>query len=300
FLERYKDRLAADVIVLTDTANLATGVPSITYALRGIVVVEVEVTAVDHPLHSGMWGGPVPDSTMALCRLLARLVNPDGSVAVPHFYDSVAPMTDAERARMKALPFDEAAFRSDAGLFDGVRFAGERGYTVYEQIWRRPSINVSAMESSPLEGASNQIVPAARARIDVRTVPNMDGRAIGKLIEDELRRDPPFGVRVTTRTVAAGGHWMTDPSGPAFDAAARALAKGYGRPTAFIGCGGSIPFVEPFSRVLGGAPALLLGLEDPICNAHSENESLSLSDFEKALKSAAYLYDELSRLRVAR
>jgi acetylornithine deacetylase/succinyl-diaminopimelate desuccinylase-like protein len=114
------------------------------------------------------------------------------------------------------------------------------------------------------------------------------------LLSEALQRDPPWGVRVTTRTHAVGGWWSTTPEGPAFDAAARALEAGYGVPAAFIGCGGSIPFVEPFARVLGGVPALLLGLEDPISNAHSENESLSLSDFKKGIRSTVHLFAELA------
>jgi acetylornithine deacetylase/succinyl-diaminopimelate desuccinylase-like protein len=295
-LEAHRSRFDADVIVLTDTANLATGVPSITYALRGIVIVDVEVTAIDHPLHSGMWGGPVPDSAMALCKILGRLLGSDGTIQIPGIYDDVRPMTADERARLSALPFDMAAFRADACVHDEVCLAGEQDYSPYELMWRRPSIAITAMEASPIKGATNQIIASARARVGIRTVPDMDGRKVARMLEAELKRDPPWGVRVTTTQQTAGAWWITDPTGPAFDAAARALSRGYGTATTFIGCGGSIPFVEPFSRVLGGVPALLLGLEDPVCNAHSENESLCLDDFHKALRSAIHLYAELARL----
>jgi acetylornithine deacetylase/succinyl-diaminopimelate desuccinylase-like protein len=294
FLERYRSRLDADVIVLTDTANLAEGMPSITYALRGIAIVDVEVEALDHPLHSGMWGGPIPDAPMAMCKILGRLLADDGTIAIPGIYDDVLPMSQAERARLAELPFDEKAFRADAGLLEGTRLAGEKGYGPYELMWRRPSIAITAMEASPIKGASNQIIASARARVGVRTVPNMDGRKVAELVAETLRRDPPWGVRVTTRTHGVGGWWNTEPKGPAFDAAGRALEAGYGVPATFIGCGGSIPFVEPFATILGGVPALLLGLEDPICNAHSENESLSIEDFKKGTRSAVHLYDELA------
>jgi acetylornithine deacetylase/succinyl-diaminopimelate desuccinylase-like protein len=296
FLSAYRSRLDADVIVLTDTANLVAGLPSITYALRGIVVVDVEVEAIDHPLHSGMWGGPVPDAPMALCTILSRLVADDGSIAIDGLYDDVRPLSPALAERLGALPYDEAAFRSDSGMLEGVGFAGEQGRSTYELLWHRPALSISALEAAPLKGASNQIVPSARARVGLRTVPDMDAKATADRLVAALQADPPWNVRVSTEVKAAGGWWITDPNGPAFDAAQRALNKGFDEESVFIGCGGSIPFVEPFATVLGGAPALLIGLEDPLCNAHSENESLLLSDFVKAVNSAVYLYDELARL----
>jgi acetylornithine deacetylase/succinyl-diaminopimelate desuccinylase-like protein len=283
--------------VLTDTANLASGLPSITYALRGIVVVDVEVAAIDHPLHSGMWGGPVPDAPMALCMMLGSLVADDGRIAIDGLYDKVQPIDAAVRERLERLPYDEAEFRQDAGFLEGVQMAGEKDCGPYEQMWHRPAITISALEAAPLKGASNQIVPSARARIGVRTVPDMDSRDTAEALCRALRDRAPWGVQVTTDIKAASNWWITDPGGPAFEAAERALATGFGKDSVYIGCGGSIPFVEPFAKVLGGVPALLIGLEDPICNAHSENESLLLSDFNKGVVSAVYLYDELSRFK---
>jgi acetylornithine deacetylase/succinyl-diaminopimelate desuccinylase-like protein len=296
FLEHHQERLSADVIVLTDTANLASGIPSITYALRGIVIVDVEVEAIDHPLHSGMWGGPVADAPLAMSKLLARLVDDSGKIAIDGFYDDVKPLDAELRDKIRALPYDEAVFRADAGVLDGVALAGEAGYLPYEQVWHRPSLSISALEAAPLAGASNQIVASARARIGVRVVPDMDPRKTAERLCRALESDPPWNVRVTTSVKAVAGPWLTEPRGPAFEAAERALERGFDKKAIYIGCGGSIPFVEPFARVLGGVPALLIGLEDPICNAHSENESLLLSDFVKALKSAIYLYEELAHL----
>ena len=296
FLDAYRQRLDADVIVLTDTANLASGLPSITYALRGLAVVDVEVAAIDHPLHSGMWGGPVPDAPMALCQMLGGLVAKDGRINIEGLYDDVEPLDPKLREKLNKLPYDEAEFRSDTGMLEGVEMAGERGYSPYELMWHRPSIAISALEAAPLKGASNQIVASARARVGIRTVPKMDAAATAERLCAHLREHAPWGVQVTTEVRAAGNWWMTNPAGPAFEAAERALEKGFQRGSVYIGCGGSIPFVEPFARVLGGVPALLIGLEDPICNAHSENESLLISDFVKAIRSAVYLYDELARL----
>jgi acetylornithine deacetylase/succinyl-diaminopimelate desuccinylase-like protein len=296
-LEAHKDRLGADVIVLTDTANLASGLPSITYGLRGIAIVDLEVEALDHPLHSGMWGGPVPDVTIAMCKIIGGLFGADGRIAVPGIYDKVRPMPPAVRDRLKALPFDEAEFRRDAGMLEGLSLAGEPGYTPYELLWHRPSLTIHALEAAPIEGSSNQILSSARARIGIRTVPDMDGREAAELLCKHLRANAPWNVRVKTEVRGMGGWWITDPKGPAFEAAERALERGYGKKSCYIAAGGSIPFVEPFARVLGGVPALLIGLEDPICNAHSENESLLISDFKKAIASAIWLYDELARLK---
>jgi acetylornithine deacetylase/succinyl-diaminopimelate desuccinylase-like protein len=185
-------------------------------------------------------------------------------------------------------------------MLAGVRLAGEARFSVYERIWTRPSLTVIAMESHPLQGSSNQIVASARARLSLRTVPNMDGREAGRLLVKKLTKNPPLGAKVTARVTSVTPWWTTDPEGPAFEAARRALKAGFGKETAMIGAGGTIGFVGPFADMLGGAPCLLMGVEDPYCNAHSENESLDLGDFRKSIRSAIHLYDELSRVETKR
>jgi cysteinylglycine-S-conjugate dipeptidase len=293
FLRVHRARLDCDVLVLSDTANLDTGIPSLTTSLRGIVQVDVTVRALDHPIHSGMWGGPVPDAATALTSLLARLVDARGAIAVPGVYDDVPELSTDERATLAALPFDAAAFRRDAGMADGAPFIGESDRTVYERLWHRPSLALTALEGMPLATAANQLMAEARARIGVRVAPGQDAARIASLVESFVKRDPPPGVRVETAVPAAVPGWKTRADGPAFDAARRALRTGYGCDAVAIGCGGSIPFVGPFVEVLGGVPALLLGLEDPPCNAHGENESLDLADFAKAAHSSAHLLAEL-------
>jgi acetylornithine deacetylase/succinyl-diaminopimelate desuccinylase-like protein len=296
FLRAERGRLRADALVLSDTANLATGLPSFTTSLRGLVVAEVAVRALDHPLHSGMWGGPLPDAAGALCALLARLTDANGAIAVPGLADDVPPLEPAARAALAALPFDAAAFRADAGLPDGVPLSGEPGRSVYEQLWHRPALAVTALEAMPLAEAGNQLVAEARARVGLRLAPGQDPRRAAERLAAFLRADPPRGVRVETRIETASGGWRTEPVGPAFDAVRRALRAGYGRDAVAIGCGGAIPFVGPFLAELGGAPALLLGLEDPPCNAHGENESLHLADFRKAALASVHLLAELASL----
>ena len=294
FLRAHRARLAADVIVLSDTANLDAGIPSLTTSLRGLVVVDVRVRALDHPLHSGMWGGPVADSASALVRLLARLVDDRGVIQIPGIYDDVRELAADERARLARLPFDERAFREQAGLLTSGALAGEPGFTPYERLWLRPSLAFTALEGVPIAGSANRLMEEASARVGLRLAPSQDAQRAAKLLTDFLRRDPPNGVAVEVTVESAASGWETNPVGPAFDAARRALEAGFGHELAFIGCGGSIPFVGPFAEVLGGVPALLLGLEDPICNAHGENESLNVDDFRKAARSAVRLYFELA------
>ena len=298
FLEKYKHLLAADFIVLSDTANFDTGVPALTYQLRGIVQVDVEVKVLDHPVHSGMWGGPVPDPVQVLADLIADLRNKDGSLNIPGLYKDVAKPSKKQLKRIRSLPFDEKKFKKDAGMAKGTKLWGEKDYSVYEQIWTRPSLTVIATESHEFAGSSNQIVDSARARLSLRTVPDMDGRKAGEQLVKKLTKKPPYGVEVTAKINGSTPWWTTDPDGPAFEAARRALKAGFKKDAAMIGAGGSIGFVQPFSDLLGGAPCLLTGVEDPPCNAHSENESLHLGDFKKCIASTVYLYDELSRVPV--
>ena len=172
-------------------------------------------------------------------------------------------------------------------------------YSPFERMWTRPSLTVIALESQPILGSSNQIVDSARARLSLRTVPSMDSREAGELLIRKLTRNPPHGAHVAARIVRSTPWWATDPEGPAFDAARRALKAGFGRDAVMMGAGGSIGFVQPFADFLEGAPCLLTGVEDPACGAHSENESLHLGDWKKCMRAAVHLYDELSRVTFA-
>jgi acetylornithine deacetylase/succinyl-diaminopimelate desuccinylase-like protein len=300
FLSQYRDLMAADFIVLTDTANFDTGIPALTYQLRGICQVDVEVACLKQPVHSGAWGGPVPDAVQILCRLIADLTKADGSLDVPGLYKKVAKPSARQLGRIRALPFNEAKYKKEAGMLSGVRLGGEKGFSVYEQLWTRPALTVIALEARPFLGSSNQIIEAARARLSLRTVPGMNAIQAARLLVKKLTAKPPNGARVTARVTGGTPSWTTDPEGPAFEAARRALKAGFGRDAAMMGCGGSIGFVEPFARVLGGVPCLLTGVADPACNAHSENESLHLGDWVKSMRAAVHLYDELSRVPVKR
>jgi acetylornithine deacetylase/succinyl-diaminopimelate desuccinylase-like protein len=293
FLRAHNERLAADVLVLSDTANLERGLPSLTTSLRGLLNVDVRVRALDHPVHSGMWGGPVPDAASALSRVLGRLFDEAGNVAIPDFEADVPAISAGIREKLEALPIDVAAFREDVGMIDSAQLVGRPDAEIFERLWFRPSLAIVALEGMPLAQAGNQLIAETAARIGVRIAPGQDPTAMRDRVVRFLEADPPWGVAVDVEAETAVGGWGIEPEGPAFEAAERALKAGYGRDPVYIGCGGSIPFVAPFAEVLGGVPALLLGLEDPICNAHGENESLDLEDFGKALRAATHLFAEL-------
>jgi acetylornithine deacetylase/succinyl-diaminopimelate desuccinylase-like protein len=295
FLKRHGPSLAADVAVLADTGNFDVGHPALTYQLRGICQVDLEVRCLQQPVHSGFFGGPTPDAVRILARLIAGLEREDGSLDVPGLYRDVAHPGPRQRQRLRALPWVDARFRESAAMKPGTGYVGERGYSVYERLWTRPALTVIALEAHPIAGSSNQVIDAARARLSLRTVPRMDERKAGAQLVKRLTTRPPAGARVSARVTGTARWWTTDPEGPAFEAARRALRAGFGRDAAMIGAGGSIGFVKPFSNALGGVPCLLMGVEDPQSAIHSENESVHLGDFRRATRAAVHLYDELAR-----
>jgi acetylornithine deacetylase/succinyl-diaminopimelate desuccinylase-like protein len=281
FLTRYRDLLAADVVVLNDTPNWATGTPALTYRLRGMVQVDVEVRALEQPMHSGRGGGLVPDPVAILCRAIATL---DGLAFLDRDVDPPSPR---ERENFARLDFDEQAFRESYGVkLDLLR--NER-FSPLEQVWARHAMTVIGFDAAPVVGSFNQILDLARARLSIRTVPNLDSREAGEEIVRRLTATPG----VTARVIASAPWWRIEPDGPAFDAARRALARGYGREPVLIGAGGSIAFIQSFADAFADVPLILMGVEDPPCNAHSENESLHLGDWASCARSAIYLYEEL-------
>lgn len=293
FLQRYRQKLSANIMVLTDTGNFDVGVPSITTSLRGLVSMDVTVRSADHPLHSGMWGGPLVDPVQALAKMIASVTDSSGRLAVPGLLPKVRKLSQAEEKSLKALRYTEKDFRKQSGVLPKTRLLGS-SKGLLRSLWHQPAFSVNAIQASSRKDCANIVNEAAWCHLGLRIVKNIDPQDALKRLKKHLLKSAPWGVQVAFANEAASPAWTTEPESAVFQAAARALSRGYGHPAMFTGCGGSIPFVGPFSKVLGGAPALLIGVEDPYTNPHSENESLHLADFAKAIQSAIHLYQELA------
>ncbi|HEX6471217.1 MAG TPA: dipeptidase [Streptosporangiaceae bacterium] len=282
-LRRHRDRLAADVIVLADSANLEIGTPALTTSLRGLVDCVVEVRTLAHPVHSGMYGGAAPDALTALCRLLATLHDDRGDVAVAGLASAKAPEVD--------IPEDR--FRAAASVLDGVELIGTGG--IAERLWAKPAATVLAIDATPVADASNTLAASARAKVSLRLAPGDDpDRALAALAE-HLRGHAPWGVRVTVGEGDTGRPYAVDASGPAFDAARRAFRAAYGSELVEMGIGGTIPFIAAFADAFPNAAILVTSAgADPDCRAHGVDESLHLGDFERACLAETLLLAELA------
>ncbi len=297
FFDEYRPRLQSDVIAVCDTENIEVGLPSLTYSLRGVVTLAIEVRTGEIPVHSGMAGGVIPDAALALNAILARLCWNNGPLPIPGFYDAVRPLNDKERQAFHRLPGSDEGWKQGLKLNPDIRLAVEDGYHPYAQAWRRPSVTVIAQEASSFRGASNQVLPVARALVSCRIVPDQQPEQVIEQIRAYLTQDPPWNAKVSVEPASTSvDWWITDPNGPAFEAAMGALRQGFDRDPVAIGCGGTIGFVGPLAELFGGAPALLFGIEDPLSNAHAPNESLYEEDFRKLMTSLVYLFEALGKL----
>jgi cysteinylglycine-S-conjugate dipeptidase len=295
FLAAHGAELQADVIVLTDLTNWKVGWPGLTYALRGMADVIVTVRSLTQPVHSGMWGGAVPDALTGTVRLLATLHDEDGALAVPGFADDVRPMSDDERARLDALVADPEELRREVRLLDGVTFVGDPAHGLLERLWMQPTVTPIGMDVPRVADSSNTLLSEVRTKLSCRLAPGQDPERVLAALRDHLVTQVPWGLHVDVEFGERNPAWVMEPAGEAWDAGVAAMTAAYGRAPAAMGCGGSIPFVQPFSDAFGGAPCLLVGVEDPASNAHGEDESLHLEDFAKACLTEAFLLAELAR-----
>lgn len=269
-LDKHRDELASDVFVIGDSGNWEVGVPTFTNTLRGLAEAYVELRTIDHALHSGMFGGLVPDALTAICRLLATLHDDQGNVAVAGLHSAPAPAVD----------YPEDRVRSEAAILDGVRLIGEGSYS--ERIWAKPSITVVGLDATPVANASNTLWPTARAKISMRLAPGQDAADAQQKLIDHLRAHVPWGAQATITPGEVGNPSVVPFEGRFAEAARAAFAEAWGVEPVFMGQGGSIPMIADFSDAYPDATVLVTGVGDPDSRPHGSNESLHLGDFAKA------------------
>jgi acetylornithine deacetylase/succinyl-diaminopimelate desuccinylase-like protein len=289
FVEDNKELLAAEAAVISDSAMFAPGQPSILSSLRGMAYFQIDVTGPSADLHSGSYGGAVVNPATALARIIATFHDENGHIAIPGFYDQVREWQPAIRAQMKTLPFDEEDFRVEVGapLLDG-----EKGYTVLERLWSRPTCEVNGLLSGYTgEGAKTVLPCRAMAKVSCRLVPDQATREIERLMRTHVERVTPKGVKSEVTYLHGGKPWRAELKGPLFDAARRALRTAFDKDPVIVGEGGSIPVVGDFERILG-TPVLLVGFGLPGENAHAPDEWLSDDNFRKGMRAMAALWDE--------
>lgn len=272
FLSEYGDHLRADAVVLADSSNWELGTPSITTSLRGLVEAYVEVRTIETALHSGMYGGPVPDALSALCRLLASLQDDSGTPTV------------GERVAFEGSgpQMSEASLRRDAGMLEGVQLTGAG--SISGRLWTRPSINVVGIDAPSVADAINQLIPVARAKISMRIAPGDDKAVAYEELKAHLLQNVPWGARIEVTPGSGGDAFQLDPSSRFHEAMRSAMRESWKTEPVDIGVGGSIPFVAAFADAFPQAALLLTGCVDPAAKLHSTNESLDLGEFRRAIE----------------
>jgi acetylornithine deacetylase/succinyl-diaminopimelate desuccinylase-like protein len=294
FMKKHKDALKADIAVISDTNQFARGVPAITYGLRGLVYMEITVTGTSHDLHSGLYGGAVPNAANILGELIASLHDKDGRVNIPGFYDQVAPLSPEERKMWNSLGYDERETTTDIGIPAG---NGEAGYSALERIWARPTCDVNGITSGYQgPGAKTVIASKASAKISMRLVPRQDPLAIRDAFTDAMRQRCPKNASIEIACHSFAPAVLTPMQSPAMKLAAEAVKIGFGKEPALIRGGGSIPVVGLIKTVLG-IDTLLLGFGLPDDRVHSPNEKFELDCLYHGSRSVAALYDRLAQLK---
>lgn len=290
FLKEHKELLAADVLVVSDSAMYAPGQPSVIYGLRGLAYLQIDIKGADSDLHSGVFGGAVPNPGIELSKILAQLIDENGRITVPGFYDKVQDMTAQERESYAALPFDREEFRSGLGV---PGLCGEVGYSPLEQRTTRPTLDINGMLCGYTgEGAKTVLPNKAMAKISCRLVPNQDPKEIAELLEAHIRKLCPDTVECKITAMHGGHPWITPPDHPALEAAAEAVRQVFGKDPVKLREGGSIPIVTDFQTILG-LPGILLGFGLNDENLHAPNEHFRLENFHKGIELSGELLKAL-------
>ncbi|MCP4567535.1 MAG: dipeptidase [FCB group bacterium] len=295
FIEKNKDKLAADVVLVSDGSQFGIDLPAINYGLRGIAFVEVKVTGPDRDLHSGSYGGVIANPVNVLAKLIGQLHDDEGRIAIDGFYDNVYTSSDWEQNQLANLPFDADEYLATTG---SPKYRGEKGFTPLEHTWIRPTLDCNGITGGYQGEGAKTIIPSwASTKITMRLVPDMRPDEICDKIEAYLKKICPDYVTLKVIKHGGGNPVQVPTDGPWLKAAAKAVKTAFGKDPFFTKEGGSIPVVETFSAVLG-LDTLLIGFGQHDDNAHSPNERFLIKDFHRACQTSAALFDELSKVKV--
>lgn len=292
WVEANREKLSCDAVVISDSSMYARGLPAIMYSLRGLAYFEIELEGADHDLHSGLFGGAIPNPINELGRLIASFHDEKGHIAIPGFYDAVRELSQEERDGFAALPFNESEFVGSTGASAG---KGEAGFTSLERVWARPTLDFNGIIGGFTgEGAKTVLPSKVRAKFSCRLVPDQTPKAIEELVAAHIRQTVHPSLKVKIEFHHGGRPVMTERDHFAVNSAMGALKKAWGVDPVFIRGGGSIPVVATFSDVLK-VPTVLIGLGLNDDRLHSPNEKFDLENFFNGIKTSVYLWDELAQ-----
>ena len=291
FVNTNRDMLKCDAVLISDTSLYGPGIPTLTYGLRGMCYMEVEVTGPNRDLHSGTFGGGVDNPINVLAEMISKLKDSNGKIKIPGFYDDVIKLTQKERDNFKRLPFSEKQYAKALGLKE---LKGEKGYTTLERVWARPTLDCNGIFGGFTgEGAKTVLPSKATAKISMRLVPNQDPKKISKIFKSYISKIAPNTVKLNKTDLHGAYPIATSLDDKATVSASKALSKVFGKKTVFMREGGSIPIVVVFAKKLKAAPVLMgMGLNTE--NLHSPNEHFNLNHFHLGIQSSAYFLEEYS------
>ncbi len=288
YVKQKPPRLASNAAVVCDTEMFAPELPTICVGLRGIVYGELHVEGAGHDLHSGVYGGAAPNPIQAIAEILTALKDREGRIHIPGFADRVRPPSDKEKAAWARLPFTEEEYLREMGARELV---GEPGYTVFERLWARPTLEVHGIRGGFIGEGAKTVIPArAVAKISMRLVADQQIDEAIEQLKSAVAQVCPKGVRAEVKILHVGAPSLTDPDSPFIRAAAQALTAAFGKETVYTRSGGSIPIVGVFQQYLG-IPSVLMGFGLPDDNLHAPNEKFHLPNFYRGIETAARFLD---------
>lgn len=291
FINNNTELLKCDTVLISDTALYGPGIPTLTYGLRGLCYMEVEVTGPNRDLHSGTFGGGIANPINVLAGMISKLQNKDGKITIPHFYDDVVKLSKKERDRFEALKFSDRNFAKELGVS---QLQGEKGYTTLERIWARPSLDCNGIIGGyTTDGAKTVLPSTVMAKISMRLVPNQNPNKIARNFTKYIKALTPKSVKIKIKNLHGANPILTPLDNPATIAASKAMEKAFGRKIVYMREGGSVPIVSVFEKKLK-APTVLMGLGLNTENLHSPNEHFNLRHFQLGIMSSAYFMQEYS------